>query len=68
MYCIVDKERFYHVVDFYWVVWPILQLTAHVQLGVDMEDVNKNGTKCQTMVLQLLVLQRFLSNTNERIL
>ena len=68
MYCIVDKERFYHVVDFCWVVWRILQLTAHVQLGVDMEDLNKNGTKCQTMVLQLLLLQRLLSNTNERIL
>ena len=47
MYCIVDKERFYHVVDFYWVVWRILLLTAHVQLGVNMEDVNKNGTKCR---------------------
>ena len=68
MYCIVDKERFYHVVDFYWVVWRILQLAAHVQSGVDMKDVNKNGTKCQTMILQLLVLQRLLSNTNERIL
>ena len=47
MYCIVDKERFYHVVDFYWVVWRILQLTAHVQLGVDIKDVNKNGKKCR---------------------
>ena len=57
MYCIVDKERFYHVVDFYWVVWRILQLTAHVQLGVDMEDVNRNSKK-------ILVLQRLLSEAN----
>ena len=61
MYCIAYKETFNHVVDFYWVVWPILQLTAHVQLGVDMEDVNKNGKK-------MLVLHRLLSEANERIL
>ena len=47
MYCIVDKERFNHVVDFYWVVWRILWLTAHVQLAVDIKEVSKNGTKCR---------------------
>ena len=47
MYCIVDNERFNHVVDFYWGIWRILWLTAHVQLGVDIKDVNKNGKTCR---------------------
>ena len=47
MYCIVDKERINHVVDFYWVVWRILQLTAHVQFGFDIEHLNKSGKKCR---------------------
>ena len=71
MYCILDKERFNHVVDFYWVVWRILWLTAHVQLAVDIKEVSKNGTKCRNnavTVLQLLVLQSLLSHTNEIIL
>ena len=69
MYCIVDNERFNHVVDFNWGVWRILQLTAHVQLAVDIKDVNKNGKKCRNNgPAVVLVLQSLLSHTNERIL
>ena len=39
-----DKGRFSHVIGFYRVLWRILHsMTAHVQLGVDTEEVNQNG-------------------------